>query len=178
MTREWRIFLTALGIVVIPGGIYAGITAHFITKICYKLWGFKIIDVNNKSIKFELVVMVKNPARIDLNIEGYEFDVAINGVDVARIESSTEKVIEGNGVSYLTIPVSFGYEKFVKQTKWSEILALFITGQSDKIFITMKGKFMGGVFKIPISRRVRVKMSLAEIAKNSTKEKESVPCEA
>jgi len=178
MTREWRIFLTALGIVVIPGGIYAGITAHFLTKICYKLWGFKIVDVSNKAVKFELIIMVKNPARVDLNIEGYEFDVEVNGVPVARIENNNEKVIDGQGVSYLTIPISFGYEKFIKKTNWAELVALFITGQSDKIFISLNGKFMGGIFKIPISRKVKVKMSLAEIAKNSESKTESVPCEA
>jgi len=178
MTREWRIFLTALGIVVIPGGIYAGITAHFLTKICYKLWGFKIVDIGKKDIKFNLVIMVKNPARVDLNIEGYEFDVEVNGVPVARIENNNEKVIDGQGVSYLTIPISFGYEKFIKKTNWAELVALFITGQSDKIFISLNGKFMGGIFKIPISRKVKVKMSLAEIAKNSESKTESVPCEA
>lgn len=171
MTREWRIALGVLGLIVVPGGFYAGITVYLLTKIDYGVYSFKISDINNKTVKGSVTVWVKNPANVAIEIEGYDLNIGINGIDVVSIKNQDKKIIEPKQTSYLTIPIEFSHDKFVNKIDWTNLVTNFVVGKSEKIIFSLKGKFIGGVFGLPISRKVNVKKSLREIAEQEQKNK-------
>lgn len=172
MSRAWRTVGAVAAIILIPGGIYAGITGYFLTKMQYGIYGITNLSFKSGVLKFGLVVWVKNPSATKINIEGYEFDIAINGVNVAKISDAKEKELASKGTSYLNIPIEVSADKIVNKVDWGKIAKLFISGETDKIFISIKGKFMGGVLKIPISTKVNITKSIKQIAEEQRKEEE------
>lgn len=172
MSRAWRTVGAIAAIIIIPGGIYAGITGYFLTKMQYGIYNVDSISVKNGIVKFNLVVWVKNPSATKIVIEGYDFDVAINGVNVAKIANSSEKALEAKQTSYLSVPVEISADRIANKVDWTNILKYFITGEADKIYLSVTGKFLGGVLKIPISTKVNIKMTLKEIAEDYKKSKE------
>ncbi len=168
MSNDVTSFFKVLGAIVIPGGfiigtIYLGKHLYDLKNVCYNIAGFKIKNISGGAVDLEITLEVKNPSGVTVKIKGYDIDIAINGTAIASVKNSAEKVLEAYAVSYLSVPIKMSYDKFVNKVKWDEILAYFISGKTDKIFVNLNGKFLGEVAKIPVSTGIKLDYSLAEI---------------
>lgn len=161
--------------VLIPGGIVLGVSAYMLTKICYKPVDFAILSADIKTIKCELVMRVKNPSMISVGVSGYDFDVFINGIKIARLVNKDKAVLEKGSVSVVTIPITVALDKIIDFAKSSELLALLLTRNMSKIIVSLKGSFKGDVSGFPISTSVDFKYSVAEIKKLAAEP--SMPCD-
>lgn len=166
----------AIGAVIaIPGGFFIGASVIAMKKICYKVSGFNIISINKNNIKFELLIKVKNPSKINIQIEGYDFNVGINNVQVAKILNSTSKTLKPQQVSEVAIPINIDTDAVFGAVKSKEIIFSFLTRNLDKISLTLNGKFIGEMAKIPIKKAVSINYTLQQILDES--KKPSMPCD-
>ena len=163
MTRFWRGALAIGAAIVIPLGCYAYLTVRLLSKICYNIHAFKIKNISGGSINLVITLAVKNPSNVNIKIEGYNMVVKINGQGVASIKNSNERVLESDAVSLLDIPIVLSYDKFLTKVKWDEIFGYFLSGKTDKIFVSLEGRFLGDVAKIPVSTGIKFNYSVAEI---------------
>lgn len=160
----------------IVGGIYAGVNVRLLTKICFSVSGFKIKSLDSKYIFLDILLLVKNPSRLDVTVQGYEIDALLNGVPVSKIVDKNKKVLLGEEVTPLLVPIQIDHEKAFGQIKSKEILAYFLTNNWDKIIVSLDIKFKGEVLNIPISTSVSLKYSLKEIKAIMADSKNQPPC--
>ena len=158
------------------GGIYAGVNVRLLTKICFSVSGFKIKSLDSKYIYLDILLLVKNPSRLDVTVQGYEIDALLNGVPVSKIVDKNKKVLLGEEVTPLLVPIQIDHEKAFGQIKSKEILAYFLTNNWDKIIVSLDIKFKGEVLNIPISTSVSLKYSLKEIKAIMADSKNQPPC--
>lgn len=178
MSRTWQV-IGSIAAVVLPGGfiiggIVAGFKLYSLTKICFNIYGFKIKDVNPKTIALDITLEVKNPSDIDIKIKGYDIDVLLNKFKVASLKSSAVKILKADDVSYLVLPININHQEIYDTIRSKELLTDFLLKQYDKIGVSLEGKFLGEAVKIPVSTNIKMNYTVAEILK--MKDAPSVPC--
>ena len=176
MTKGWKIFWIVTSAIIIPGGLWAGIGIATLQQICYSVVKYEIrrIDIAARTIEMAFTMMIKNPSKLSIGIEGYDIAVALNGVEIAKLVSEAPKTIEGEKATTLVLPVKIDLKKTFGQIKSQEIVGYFITKDFEKIVVSLKGKFNGRLLKIPIAVKVDSKYTLAEIIKQM--DSPSTPC--
>lgn len=174
MNRNWKIALALAAAIIIPGGTYAAIAAYWLGKICYNIYGFRILSADSKYVSIELTLEVKNPSSINITIEGYDLGVSLNNFKVAQIESKDLKVLSAGAVSYLNIPIKINHQEVFGAVKSGEFITNVLLKNFDKINVALGGKFLGEILKIPVSTKIKMNYTVAEILK--MRENESAPC--
>lgn len=160
----------------IVGGIYAGVNIRLLTKICFSIGGFKIKSLDSNYINLDILLNVKNPASLDVKVQGYDIGAMLNGVPIGKIVDKTEKVLLANQITPLLVPITIDHNKAFGQIKSKEILAYFLTNNWEKIVVSLDIKFKGEVLRIPISTSVNLTYSLKQIKEMMAESKNAPPC--
>lgn len=165
------IFVTAFSI----AGIYIGIGVKQLMSFCYKIvkYDFKI-DLDY--IYLTVDMKIKNPSYLKIDIYDYDIDVYVNNARVGSIANKKYVELKKGGVSSISIPSKIPYLKTFKNIPGKQIFNYFINKEFDKIFITLKGKFNGGVLGVSAHVPIDYKITLKEIAQIMS-EPDSDPCE-
>ena len=163
MSRGWKIFGIIAALIIIPGGIFAGIAIKNLSKIDFKIKGYKIKGIDGQFVYLDFDIDVINPSNIDVHIAGYNIDVFLNDIIVAHLISKERKILKSESTSLLTLLISIDYNKAFGQIKSKEIIGYFISKNHEKIVVHLKGKFKGEILKIPISTKLDFRYSLKEI---------------
>jgi len=174
MSRGWQIFLITAATVLVPGGLYAGVGIYALTNICFNFKRFELTGIDKTFIGINFVLQIKNPSRINVHIDGYDIDVAINGTKVANIISANKKTLAGEKTNILVLPIKINYKETFGVLKSAELISLFAKKEYSKIYISLEGRFNGSLLKIPIRRKINMKYTLAEIVKMASEPSE--PC--
>ena len=169
MTRGWGIATAIFFVIVVPGGIYAGLGIYMLLQIDYKMVGYKLKSWNLQGAEIDFAVNVINPSALDVHIYGYDIDVSINGGLVANIKSTTKKTLVGKTTSTLTIPVSVNFKKSFSSLKSQELITYFATSNFEKIVVNLKGKLKGKLLGVTVSAPLDINYSLKEIIDINTK---------
>jgi LEA14-like dessication related protein len=175
LSRNVKILMAIGAAIAIPGGFIIGASIIAMKKICYKVSGFNMLSIDTKNIKFELLIKVKNPSKINIQIQGYDFNVKINNVQVAKINNSTKKTLIPQQVSEIAVPIDIDVNAIFGAVKSKEIILNFLSRKLDKISLTLEGKFIGEMAKIPIKKDVSINYTLQEVLDES--KKPSMPCD-
>lgn len=165
MNRGWKIAAVVAAAILIPGGTYAAITAYWLGKISCKFDWIKILSIDPKFISLEIILQVKNPSAVSIKIEGYDLGVSLDGFKVAQIKSKEVKVLKAGEVSYLSIPVKINHQEVFGAVKSGEFLANILLKSFDKINVSLEGRLLAEVLKVPVSTKVKLNYTVAEILK-------------
>lgn len=163
MSRAWKIAGIIALLVIVPGGIYAGMGLMALNQTEIEVKSYKVKSVDTQFVHMDIVLEIKNPSKLDVSIEGYDLRVDINGIKVASIISKYAVVLDGLGKTLLTVPVAIDFKKSFDVVKSREILGYFLTRNKEKIIVSLTGKLKGEILKMPISTRLNFKYSLKEI---------------
>lgn len=154
MSKGWKIAWIIAAIVLVPGGIYAGIGIYMLMKIDYSMAGYKIKSFNSKFLYIDVSIRIANPSVLAVKVAGYDLLFYLNDVLVANIKNKSPKTIEPNAQTMLTLPLAVDLHAMDKK-KAKEIMGFVITGQWDKITLKVGGKFNGELLKIPVPYKLK-----------------------
>ncbi|MEK6879111.1 MAG: hypothetical protein AABY22_05855 [Nanoarchaeota archaeon] len=169
-----KIFGIIAALVLIPGAIFVGIGVRLLSKINFKVKSFKVKSLDAQYINIDLVLDVINPSKLDVKIDGYNINVFLNGIKVANLISIYKKTLKGEETSLLTLPIAIDFKKSFGQILSKEIIGYFLTRNYEKIVIRLSGNFKGEILKIPISTKIDITYTLAEIEKLMEESKKQI----
>jgi LEA14-like dessication related protein len=173
MNQSVTSFLKVLGAIVIPGGfllggIYVGSLIRDFKNIDYKFFAFKIKSAGAGFIDLTISLEIINPSNANIDILGYSFDATVNGINAAAIKNTTPKTLTKKSSSVLEIPITIKYLELINKTDWNKIVEYFLTGKTDKIFVTLNGYISGKVAKIPITKKIGVSASVKDLVQKNS----------
>ena len=165
-----------------------------IEKICYRMGGYKLLGftdaagnrmafadlidalLNKKQIfvDMEIYIKIHDPLKVDVDINGYNFNVSVNDIKVANIKTKQKQKITGGGNTTLTIPVKIDLQYVNKVLNNDSILTYFAYQQWDKIKIGIDGSINGGIIGIFVNKKISTSMTLADLQKEM--KTPSAPC--
>lgn len=90
-----------------------------------------------------LDLQIDNPNGFDLEIQGMDYNLNINGHDVATGENKQKLKLRANGKSQVTIPVAFHYQQIFNSI--SQVLT------EKSLSYSLRGSTDWGLFQVPFS---------------------------
>lgn len=142
---------------------YIIVKVNDLMGICYELSGYKLKSIDEKHIYIDIDLRIKNPATLNIILNGYTVDVFINNTWVANTQSNQKKVIRGKEISTIPLLLKINHSKVWDVYNSRSIIELLMKADMEKIFIEMKGKLNGSVFNFPVTVPINTKMSLRQI---------------
>jgi len=153
-------------------GLYVYYNIKKALDFLWKITDCKFTSISSSGIKGILTIRFKNKADIGITMTAYDLDVSINGIHLANVKSYTKTVIEGMGVSEISVPfdVKRGSLDASSITKLGALALLYANKNNyNQIIIKTKGTFSGSVLKLKVENYpVEFDMTYAEIIAPST----------
>lgn len=163
-----------IGIVVlvllIGAGYFAKKQMDKAMKYCY-VYNFKksrVIKASATALDIDFAVDFKNNSDIEAQIDGYKFDVLINGIKVSEVKTNTVAKIAANAFTTIVVPIKVNPTSLLsKKLINQETIKNFISDKS-KIKIGIKGSVSGGALGVKVKDMpIEVSYTLAEMMKPS-----------
>ena len=144
-------------------GIYAGIGVKKLMSVCYNIvrYDFKF-DI--QTLTMSMILQVKNPSYLGIDLYGYDLDVFLNNKKVAVLAAKKHIHLATGQFTQVNIPVKVKYTDAFGSVGSKELFNSFMLGQFDKIFVTLKGNFYGEILKVNANVPVDYKINLKQIA--------------
>lgn len=128
----------------IIGGILIGVgalawyikrQANLLKDFCFNFVGYKIINLNRDRITIELKLDIKNKSDIDVTINGYNFDIFMNGAYVSKVLSKKVQKIAKHGFSILNLTVDIEPKKNKSLANWDFLSRVLLDVNNIKVKI-------------------------------------------
>lgn len=164
-------FVASLGI----AGIYIGVGVKRLMSFCYKIVKYNVkIDLDYVHLSVDL--KIQNPSYLKIDIYDYDIDVYVNNVQVGNVASKRYIELKKEQVSTISIPAKIPYLKSIGNINGKQMFNAFVNKEYDKIYITLKGKFNGGVLGVSATVPIDYKITLKEIAEIMSEPDSGEPC--
>ena len=169
MTTGTKTFLWIAGII---GAGLAG-TGLFIYEkqqiaaamnYCYKIKAYRLNKMTLSKISLSVDILIRNKSNFDLDIEGYDMTVYLNGTKLATIKSTKTQKITNNSLSQITVDVDVSPKGLFRNLTDIANIALLATTDKSKVIIKVDGIISAASSGIRAKDLpVTMSMTLAEI---------------
>lgn len=79
---------------------------HLAKEYCWRIAGIAVKRFSRELIEFELLVRFLNKSTLEATITGFNFDIFINDKKIANIARQTSIIVQKQGVTAFSLPVS------------------------------------------------------------------------
>jgi len=166
-----RYIIIAIVVIVLAGAYFGYIQYIKAMNYCYNI-NAKKTKVNNigiKSISIDFAIDFKNNSDLEANIDGYQFDILLNGIKVSGATSNTQVIMKPNSLTTIIIPININPESLLsKQLVNLKTLSDIVSNRSN-VIIAVNGSVSGGVLGIKVKQLpIQLSYSLAELLTPNT----------
>ena len=120
---------------------------------------------------------IQNRSSFEITLKGYELDVLINNIFVAKIKSAQEQIIKNNAISEIVILVNFNPVETFSLKDIAALVLQFTTNKSS-VLVSIIGYFKASINFITVSRPIKLSMSLADMISTDTNiEQKKIKCD-
>lgn len=160
------------GIIGIVGGLawYLHRQANLLMQYCFNFTGYQIIELNRSKIQIEVKLQIKNRSDLDITIQGYEFDVYLNGAYVSKINSKKNQKVAKNSFSILSLLINVEPAKNKDLANWDFLSRLLLDYKNIKVKIkgSVSATALGISAKdVPVDLEMKLKEMLPDNSKPS-----------
>lgn len=116
--------------------------ATLLSDMDFSLLDKKIVSINLSQVVIQLTIKVINKSKLALQLNGYDIQVKIDSKPVARLVSTRQEVIPGNGSSNIIITASVAYSDVFGAAASGDTLVNVLTNKS-KVILGVSGQISG-----------------------------------
>ena len=95
--------LGIIGVIGIGFTMYVKKQISLLKEYCYKISDFKIINLEKDNITLGITILIQNNSAIDAIIEGFNFDIYLNGTKVSKVVNNVKQKFLANNITKLNI---------------------------------------------------------------------------
>lgn len=146
-------------------GIYVKRQTDLLLDFCYNITNFKFIKIDSTGISISFILNIKNQSGISVNIKKYNFDILLNGIKLANINSSQAQTWQKNAVSPIAINVNVKW-KDLKEVNFNTVsqMVVFYFSDKSKLVLKIAGQISAEALKIPVNDYpVTMSFTIAEL---------------
>lgn len=159
-------------IVLLGTGIYFGYSQYKkAMKYCYNynIKKSKVTKVSANDLSIDFAIDFKNNSDIEAQIDGYKFDIKINGVTVSQVSSNKQERIKANDFTTIIVPIKVNPKSLLDKKLINAETIKNIIMDKSKIVITTEGFVSGGALGVKVKDMpVSIPYTLAEMLAPST----------
>lgn len=97
----------------------------------YKFSNFNVQKISGSTATVTTTLTVSNPSNVDVNIDGYNLNIFLNGNQVTNLTSNNRVLVKANNSSDIPLVISFDYSNVFKQVLSLSFLSSFLNGSAN-----------------------------------------------
>lgn len=135
----------------------------------YNIKKSKVNSITSSMIDIDFAVDFKNNSDLEIKLQGYNFDILLNGVKVSQVSSTEPTSLKSNTFTTIIVPIKISITSLLSKNLINLQTAKDLISDRSKIIITIKGMVSGGLLGLSVKNMpLEIPYSLAEMMAPTT----------